>query len=283
MKKRILIAHDGSAAADAIFYDLPRAGLPEAAESVVLTVVEQSQSRNESASATHAGPIGSEAAALRAASTAAARLTSLVPKWDVRTETGQGAPAAAIMHYAEAWGANLILLGAVGHTVWERMLLGSVSQKIATESPCSVRIARGASSEKSVRILAGYDHMAGSQRTIEAILDRSWPEKARVIVHWAVGFGESVIADMPFPDQFAEAQTLLRPAQARLEAAGLDVSVSIVEDDPKVSILREAAHRRATCIFIGHNNHMLRSRLLLGTVASAIVPHASCSVELVRP
>jgi nucleotide-binding universal stress UspA family protein len=48
----------------------------------------------------------------------------------------------AIIDEAEKWGADLIVVGSHGYRAWQRFLLGSVSQAIASHAPCSVQIVR---------------------------------------------------------------------------------------------------------------------------------------------
>jgi nucleotide-binding universal stress UspA family protein len=60
----------------------------------------------------------------------------------VSKEIIKGHPNNAILDEAEAWGADLIVLGSHGYTGLKRMLLGSVSQAVASHAKCSVEIVR---------------------------------------------------------------------------------------------------------------------------------------------
>ena len=60
----------------------------------------------------------------------------------VSTEVLNGSPKRVIVEEAEAWGADLIVVGSHGYHTWERMLLGSVSQSVAAHAECSVEIVR---------------------------------------------------------------------------------------------------------------------------------------------
>jgi len=60
----------------------------------------------------------------------------------VSTEALTGSPKRTIVEEAEAWGADLIVVGSHGYHTWERMLLGSVSQSVAAHALCSVEIVR---------------------------------------------------------------------------------------------------------------------------------------------
>jgi nucleotide-binding universal stress UspA family protein len=54
----------------------------------------------------------------------------------------EGSPKEAILEEAEAWGADLIVLGSHGYGALDRFLLGSVSNAVATHARCSVEIVR---------------------------------------------------------------------------------------------------------------------------------------------
>jgi nucleotide-binding universal stress UspA family protein len=68
----------------------------------------------------------------------------------VTTEALTGSPKRTIVEEAEAWGADLIVVGSHGYKSWERMLLGSVSQAVAAHARCSVEIVR-CNKEEEVR------------------------------------------------------------------------------------------------------------------------------------
>jgi nucleotide-binding universal stress UspA family protein len=53
-----------------------------------------------------------------------------------------GPPKTVILDEAEAFGADLIIVGSHGYGVIERLLLGSVSQTVALHAKCSVEIVR---------------------------------------------------------------------------------------------------------------------------------------------
>ena len=60
----------------------------------------------------------------------------------ITSEALTGSPKRTIVEEAEAWGADLIVVGSHGYQTWERMLLGSVSQSVAAHARCSVLIVR---------------------------------------------------------------------------------------------------------------------------------------------
>jgi nucleotide-binding universal stress UspA family protein len=53
-----------------------------------------------------------------------------------------GDPREVILHEARTWGADLIVLGSLGHHGIERFMLGSVSESVAMHAQCSVEVVR---------------------------------------------------------------------------------------------------------------------------------------------
>jgi len=60
----------------------------------------------------------------------------------ITTAVVNGLPKSAILEKAEAFDADLIVVGSQGHGAFSRFLLGSVSQSLATHADCSVMIVR---------------------------------------------------------------------------------------------------------------------------------------------
>jgi nucleotide-binding universal stress UspA family protein len=116
----------------------------------------------------------------------------------------------------------------------------------------------------------------------QSMAGRAWPAGTKVVLHSAVGFGASPVAELMLPEDCNRAQSMLEPVANILREAGLEVSTSVFEEDPKNSIVNVAEKMVADCIFVGDNDETALDRLLLGTVASAVVSRAPCSVEIIR-
>jgi len=75
---------------------------------------------------------------------------------------------------------------------------------------------------------------------------------------------------------------LVRRAAEQLRAQGLEASSVSLPGGPKRVILDRAQERKADFVFVGSHGASALAKFLLGNVASAVVSHASCSVEIVR-
>lgn len=62
--------------------------------------------------------------------------------FEITSDIAEGSPKRVILDEAEAWDADLIVVGSHGRRGLDRFVLGSVSQAIALHAHCSVEIVR---------------------------------------------------------------------------------------------------------------------------------------------
>lgn len=74
------------------------------------------------------------------ADSAREQLRHLMPDTDVTVSTPTGRPAECILHAAESWGADAIVIGSHGRGFFGRAFMGSVSLAVVSQSKCSVFI-----------------------------------------------------------------------------------------------------------------------------------------------
>jgi len=67
---------------------------------------------------------------------------SRFPTSTVRHEVAMGSANRLIIEKANAWKADLIVVGSHGRGFWGRMMLGSVSDAVVHSAPCSVLVVR---------------------------------------------------------------------------------------------------------------------------------------------
>ena len=286
-RMKLVIAYDGSEGADAVFFDLPRAGLPRAAEAVVISVAERWLPPIPAYAAMEVPPTEQsrywEEQALAQAEQAAERLGSAFPEWEVSAEAASGSPEREIVRKADQWQADLIVVGSHGRTALGRFFLGSVSQKVAADAHCSVRIARGQAQEgvRPVRIAIGLDGLPGADAAVRTVASRFWPPQTEARLITTVG-PYTHAADQGMKEEIERAEAMQAQAAALLREAGIEVSSIVTTEDPKQSILQEAERMGADCIFVGNNRHSGLERFVLGSVSTAIATRAHCSVEVVR-
>lgn len=309
---KILIAHDGSECSRVAIDDLTRAGLPEETEVIVLAVAEvwlppaQDVDEIEEASVDlhsvkelHKRYMKSSKVledTKQMVQIAETRLKHNFPKWKVTSETTYGSPAWEIISRADEWKPDLVVVGSHGRSAIGRFMLGSVSQKVLTESRCSVRIARGEGLIKDVpsRIVVAVDGSKAANEAVNAVATRNWKEgsSARVVIVDEL-IEVNLIAQAIPPvtswveevnrEQKEKSGQIANAAMERLQAAGLHASAVIVNGNPKKDIVRQAEEWEADSIFVGSVGFNSKvERFLLGSVSSAVAARAHCSVEVIR-
>ena len=293
-RKKILIAYDGSTCADDALNDLPRAGLPREADALVVqvqerwlsppsdykTVGEVSVATNSNAAKPARNEEEPQSEADSESRTrlerALQRLRSYFPEWKIETISLKGSPAREIIASAKKWNADFIVVGSHGCTESKRFVLGSVSHKIANEAACSVRVVRGQTWKNGSpsRLLIGLDGSAGASAAVDEVAGRMWimGSEVRLVVacdesekksKWLGGYIENI--------------------RKILERAELVVTELIEEGDPKQIIVALAEEWGADCIFLGANDAGNFNEFhLLGSVSTAVVARAHCTVEIVR-
>jgi nucleotide-binding universal stress UspA family protein len=293
---KILIAYDGSTHADAAITDLQWAGLPQNTEAIVLSVVEWPLQAPRTWGMVDTGFSENWSMRVQAAEASAEaaceRIQRQFPRWDVKMEAPTGHPAAMILERATGWPADLIVLGTQGRSRFARAVLGSVSMKLVKEAPCTVRVARARNHDGPIRLLIGDDGSPEAKVTINEVCRRTWPAgtEARVVAvqellvttnaeRIAIG---GRIYDQINKDEHLRLSHAITQAAEKLSPAGLIVSSAVEEGDPREALVRQAETWNADTIFVGARGLGRVERFLLGSVSSATVAHAPCSVEIVR-
>jgi len=311
---RILIGYDGSESADAALDDLRRAGLPREVEVLIVsvsdglvdtssTVADIAGNALTSRRVTSAIALVREQAAQalaeakELAAKAGDRLQSFFPDWKVRAVGLAGTPATELMDTADEWKADLVVLGSHGRSALGRLLLGSVSKKLVTDSHHSVRVVRGTVKQNDglpPKIMIGVDGSPEAEHAVRAVGMRVWPVGTEVRII-AVDDGTSparISSVLPTAAAMIssrnekvseEARMMVEWAENELRAIGLRVSVAIEKGDPQRVLIEEARKWDADSIFVGGRKFSgTIERFRLGSVSTALVTKAHCSVEVVR-
>lgn len=286
---KILIAYDGSAYADAAIEDLRHAGLPPENDVLLVSVAKSPHSMKD----------------VEAAVTwACAQIRLQFPKWNVSAEVLWGEPANILHQTILRWMPDLVVAGSRGRSAVGRLLLGSISFDVVHHAPCSVRVVRARLRKPNTpeRLLVANDGSLEANAALDQVVRRTWPNGTQVRV---ISVAESLLAECPVhapalggvlysSDAALEAagavdarerarlRIVLDESAARLKEAGLVVSAVGFEGDPRSEIVTEANQWRADTVFLGARGLGALDRLLLGSVSTAVLTHAHCTVEIAR-
>ena len=149
---RILLAIDGSSFSDAAVQEVATRPWPAESEVRIISVVEPPllptvESWVPPDNYIEALEKAGEDQARAVVSKAADRITNDQRELRITTEIVKGHPKHSIIDAAEAWEADLIVVGSHGYRGLTRLWLGSVSQAVASHAKCSVEIVRRRTSD----------------------------------------------------------------------------------------------------------------------------------------
>lgn len=147
-----------------------------------------------------------------------------------------------------------------------------------------------------MRIVLAVDDSAHSEAAVKAVIEQLRPEGAEVRVFHAVEwlrempqsfmFGEGRTFEKDIlssrAQSFTKAEQLVGQVAHRLQIAGFRTTTATPDIDPRHGIIECAAEWKADLIVMGSHGRRGLDRLLLGSVAEAVMRHAVCSVEIVR-
>ncbi|KAA5825478.1 universal stress protein [Saccharopolyspora hirsuta] len=208
------------------------------------------------------------------------RLVSSHPRLEISPEVVHGYPADVLVRRSNE--AQLLVVGARGHSSLSAILIGSVSTKVAMHAHCPVVVR---DHRDSGPVAVGLDNSRHSRAALAFAFDAAARHAAGLVaVHvWRdVGYVPSVPAlSLEMTEVREEAQRVLVRQLAGWTEQYPEVPVrEVVQCGHPVAELA-AASVDARLLVVGHRG---RGEFpgLLGSVAAGVIQHASCPVAVVR-
>jgi nucleotide-binding universal stress UspA family protein len=208
----------------------------------------------------------------------------------------EGRPVTEILQKAKGWPADLIVMGTHGRSGYERMILGSLTEKVLRKSPCPVlTVTRSANAPRGdaapfARILCPIDFSQPSLRALEqafSFVDQ--PVSSLVVLHVLdalpdEGIPQNVHFSVPEYRRY-----LRRDAEQRLRAAVPDEvrKRCVVEEVVALgaahrAIVRIAQEREVDLIAMGIHGRGAVDLALFGSTTNHVVREAHCPVLTLR-
>jgi nucleotide-binding universal stress UspA family protein len=194
-----------------------------------------------------------------------------------RTVREEGAPVARIREVCRERKADLVVLGTHGHSVLDRLRLGSVAEGVKNNVGCSVLLARGPPPVRS--IVTGTDGSAPSRAAVLTAIDLGRQLAAPVTVVHAYSlpvFGPAELGDRLEEGRIREVQKQLKPLLSPRVAYRL-------EHGNAASVLAGVAKAEgAGLVVVGSRGLGALRSLVLGSVSDRVTHDAPCSVLVVK-
>jgi nucleotide-binding universal stress UspA family protein len=217
---------------------------------------------------------------------AVAEARAAAPEVPVTGAAVLGNPAPVLLRAAEE--AGLLVVGTRGHGGFTGLLLGSVSQQVATHAPGPVVVVRGRADAGGGPVVAGVDGSPGDDTVLAAAFEEASARGSALSAvraffspapPWTIGL-PPLPYDAAAVKRFlnSEVEQSLAPWSAKyphVPTEGLAVS-----GDP-TNILVGLSHV-AQLVVVGTRGHGGFTGLLLGSVGLHLLHHADCPVLIVR-
>ncbi|MDA8743896.1 universal stress protein [Rubripirellula amarantea] len=204
---------------------------------------------------------------------------------------GSGAIVPCILEESKKSQADLIVIGAKGHSAIGRLLLGSVSDSVASRAECSVVVVRPQSdTSQPAKIVLGFDRSRASREAVAEMLELNWQSDTRVevvsvVLNPYVFVGEGYMANpmTVTPEQIAPITETAERMSSRLADTFPHTTSRIqIADHVGEAIVQAAESDNADLIIVGDSEHSRLGNFLLGSTSKYVLRHAPCSVWISR-
>jgi nucleotide-binding universal stress UspA family protein len=217
------------------------------------------------------------------------------PNAAVEFDISEGSTAGEILAAADRLPADLLVMGTHGRSGFERLVLGSVTERVLAKARCPVlTVPRGVPDIAPVpavlfkRIVCAIDFSECSRHALTYAMSIAQEADAHlIVVHVLELPPDDVLAQIrDLQDYVAMAEV---DGEARLKEAVPDsvrayctVDTVLATGKPYREILRIAGEQQADLIVIGSHGRGAIDRLLFGSTAQHLVRHATCPVLTLR-
>ena len=205
----------------------------------------------------------------------------------------QGHVGHSIVTAAEELNADLIVIGSKGHTGLDRILLGSVSDYVATHATVSVLVVRPQSSprrkDSRLKVTIAYDDSSYSKEVIRQFSEFTWVKNAEVNVLSVVPM-HRILQHGLLPTAFERNDEVIRDVTHATELAAIELrrqhahtTATVVEAEHiGERIVATTDATKPDLVVLGNRGRSGISRVLLGSISQYVLRHSNHSVWIVR-
>lgn len=205
----------------------------------------------------------------------------------IKTAIARGKPDTSLAQWARLLKAQLVVVGRHGTRRFRDGLLGTTADRLVRHGVAPVLVVAHGAPASYRRPIVAVDTDPGSVAAAKVLLGLLPAGHRRPLAFHVV--------DLPFEGWMRTELSRREIGELRQRhlnevagvlgkaAPGIKWRLAAGHGDPRVAILAEARRRRADVIAVGTRGRTGLPRLLLGSVAEAVVQRGPCDVLVVRP
>lgn len=214
------------------------------------------------------------------------------PSVEIEEMVLDGLPEDQLPVLSKQLDAAMVVVGTHGRTGFRRFAMGSIAERVVRQEDRPVLVARGPAPQGGYKhIVLGLDFSPPSRKAVQAARGYLAPGGRLDLVHcWQLPMWSYASSAPLFGDNVSQFQAELlagiqETGKKWLEEIGPldgDVRFHSLERSPAAGLDAWATDHHADLVVVGSHGYRGLQRWLIGSVAEAVVRHATCSVVVVH-
>jgi nucleotide-binding universal stress UspA family protein len=226
------------------------------------------------------------------------RLASIAPRFkthfrSVSVVVKIGTPAFEIRRLADESQVDLIVMGAVGHSALARVLLGSVSDYVATHANASTLVVRADRDQEAPthpsRILLAIGHSGQDQNLVHCLRSLRLPSSTEIhvvhVIEMMTFFRQDLLERVSnFQRELrTSAKNQLEAFEQSVKEMGFVTQSHLLEESHiGEALVTCAAANSCDMVMTSDRRQSVVDRMLLGSTSRFVLRHTGCSVLIAR-
>jgi nucleotide-binding universal stress UspA family protein len=225
-------------------------------------------------------------------------INTMLPKELLETETAVpiirfGKPFLEIIKVAKEKDVDIIAIGTHGRAGVDRVILGSVAERVVRKAGCSVMVIRSRKYVGFKRIIVPIDFSDCSRKALEyaAATARAHRSKLTILHVYEEAFIEPYVRAANTEE---EAQEIVRGIEKdnevkyddflkKIDLSGVEYDRLLRKGIPSNEIVETAREQQAQLIVVGTHGRSGIKHMLIGSDAEEVVRNAPCDIVVVKP
>jgi nucleotide-binding universal stress UspA family protein len=193
-----------------------------------------------------------------------------------------GTVAETILEVSDELESDLIVIGSHKKGLIEKLLLGSVAERVLNKARTSVLVVKGNELSKIDRILCAYDFLPNSQVALEIAVEIAKKTNAEIeVLHadhdeWFAHFSNI------YEKVYNKKVSLFKQLEEELRKKNVKVTAKIIKGKPEKVILNEMKEYDPDLTVLGKRKSFEVKRVFLGTVAIKVIKEAEKPILIVK-